>query len=163
LASPAERGHPDGGIVAPVTEPRSLRLPAAAVADLAAIRGFVREAAAGLDARGAAIPDLVCAVDEVAANVFRHGYGGRPGPIEVQVERTGDDLLVRLLDEAPPFDPTGRPSPDLARPLAERSPGGLGIHLALASVDRAAHRRREPQGNVLELVTSIEHRGRSER
>lgn len=143
--------------------PRTLTLPAAAVADLAAIRGFVREAAAGFDVRGAAVPDLVCAVDEVAANVFRHGYRGEPGPIEVQVERSGDDLTVRLLDEAPEFDPTTRPSPNLATPLDRRPPGGLGIHLALASVDRVAHRTREPRGNVLELVTSITSQGRSER
>ena len=63
--------------------------------------------------------DVLLAVDEAATNVVVHGYQGREGVIEIEVLREGDALVIRLRDEAEPFDPTSLPPPDLAVPLAE--------------------------------------------
>jgi serine/threonine-protein kinase RsbW len=129
-----------------------MRLESADVEDLERIRSFVRDAATELETDDDLVPDLVIAVDEAAANIFQHGYRDHHGPIEVEIERRGTDVTIRLRDEAPPFDPTTWPTPDLAAPLARRAAGGLGIHLARSSVDRMHHQRRQGSGNELTLV-----------
>jgi serine/threonine-protein kinase RsbW len=135
-----------------VGEPASLRVSAADLTDLAAIRAFVRTTATALDASADTVPDLVLAVDEAITNIIRHGYGGRTGPIGVAVERDDGAIVVRVTDEAPPFDPTRWPAPDLDVPLERRAAGGFGIHLVRRSVDRVAHRAAAGRGNELILI-----------
>jgi anti-sigma regulatory factor (Ser/Thr protein kinase) len=131
---------------------RSLRLPLAGLDDLRTIREFVSRTARELGADEPTSSDLVQAVDESATNVLLHGYRGAPGPLDIALERRHGSLAVVVRDRAPAFDPTAWPEPDLMRPLGERAPGGLGIHLARASVDRIEHEAVEPVGNQLTLV-----------
>jgi anti-sigma regulatory factor (Ser/Thr protein kinase) len=70
-------------------------MPSAGVSDLPAIRAFVHTTAGSLGARPEAVDDLVLAVDDAAANVITHGYGGRGGPLEVEV--SGDGLEVAFV------------------------------------------------------------------
>ena len=137
------------------TTRRSLRVAAAELTDLAGIRGFLQAAATDLGADGAAIRDLVIAANDAVANIIRHGYRGNPGPIEVIVEREPDSIVVHLRDEAPTFDPTTYPAPDLTTPLEERRAGGLGIHLTRTSVDAVSHRSLRGSGNELMLVKKL--------
>ncbi len=115
------------------------------------IRQFVREAAAALGAGPQTICSLELAVDEAACNVITHGYRGRPGMIDVEVERDGDVLTIRVRDLAPPFDPTRVPDPDLTVPPAERRLGGMGIYLIRQSVDEMLYRATPEGGNELTL------------
>jgi serine/threonine-protein kinase RsbW len=135
---------------------RVLRLSLAGIDDLWRIRDFVRHNARELGADETSSADLVQAVDESATNVLLHGYRGTPGPLDIALERRDGAVVVAVRDQAPPFDPTTWPEPDLDRPLAERTPGGLGIHLARASVDHIEHERVDPTGNLLTLVRSLE-------
>ena len=41
------------------------------------------------------------------------------------------------------FDPSAAPPPDLAIPLHQRDPGGLGIHLMRQMTDRVEYRRTD--------------------
>jgi serine/threonine-protein kinase RsbW len=125
---------------------------AAELCNLAAIRRFVSEAATSLGAGRAAIDDMIQAVDESATNVIVHGYKGRPGAIEIEVTREGDDLVVRIRDDAPPFDPTTHPSPDLTLPLERRRFGGLGIHLSRECTDAVTYRVTPDGANELTFV-----------
>ncbi len=120
--------------------------------DLARIRQFVAEQANALGIPASNIHSLLLAVDEAATNVIVHGYRGEGGPLEIQMGRVGGELLIRLRDLAPVFDPTRVPPPDLSLPLFERPPGGLGIHLMRRSVDELRHRPRPGGGNELVLV-----------
>lgn len=128
---------------------------AAQVENLAEIRRFVREEAKALGAGEEAICDLELAVDEAACNIICHGYERRGGTIEVRVERNGDRLTVRLCDEAPPFDPTLHPPPDVTLPLEERPLGGLGIFLMRQSVDEMVYRATAEGGNELMLIKRL--------
>ena len=76
------------------------------------------------------------AVDEATTNVILHGYRGGPGWVEVAAERVGDRIVVTVTDEAPSFDPTRVPEPDLSVPPERRRPGGMGIHLIREATDR---------------------------
>jgi len=102
------------------------------------IGDYVVEAgrAGGLDRR--AVYRLHLAVDEIATNIVMYGYEqrGTEGVIEVSVTLDERSLTIVLEDTAPPFDPCGVPEPcDLHLPLDARNVGGLGVYLALQSVD----------------------------
>jgi serine/threonine-protein kinase RsbW len=120
--------------------------------NLVLIRRFVGKTAQSLQAGQAAIDDVIQAVDEAAGNIIVHGYAGKPGMIAVEVMREGDSLVVRLLDQAPQFDPTTVPPPDLIMPLEKRHPGGLGIHLIREYMDQVRYSAMPQGGNELTLV-----------
>lgn len=130
-----------------------LRVPARAGL-LKLIRGAVGEAAREAGCASASADELVMAVDEACQNVIRYGYGdGALGDLIVQCSRDDEAMTVRLIDFAPPVDPsTVRP-----RPLHELRPGGLGTHLIRESVDEVAFEPPHGRaGNVLRLVKRIE-------
>ena len=119
---------------------------------LAEARRFVRDAANTAAAPIDCLDDLVQAVDEAATNVIVHGYEGRPGWIEIGVSLEGDRFVVTIEDEAPAFDPTSRPEPDLSIPPERRKPGGMGVHLIREATDELDWRARPGGGNILRLV-----------
>jgi serine/threonine-protein kinase RsbW len=129
-----------------------LQLDAARLADLASIRAYVESGARALGGDRDCVRDLVIAVNEAAANVMRHGYRGQPGPLEIDVARDGDSIVVRMRDDAPHFDPTTRPAPDLTIPLEHRPTGGFGIHLTRTCADSVTHSAGPERGNELTVV-----------
>ena len=130
----------------------SLRI-AAELTHLALIRRFIRETALALRADPTALHDVVQAADEAATNIIVHGYRGQPGIVEVEVGHAGDALVLRLRDQAPPFDPTRHPAPNfLTLPPEQRPVGGLGIYLMREFMDEVAHRVTAQGGNELTLV-----------
>ncbi len=125
---------------------------AAELKNLAEIRRFVEETASALGVDPAVIPGMLLAVDEAVSNIIAHGYQGQGGAVEIEVGRERDALVIRLRDEADPFDPTSVPPPDVTLPLEQRIPGGLGIHLIRQVVDEMTHRVTPQGGNELTLV-----------
>jgi len=134
--------------------PGSLEV-AAELGNLAEIHRFVRESIAGWDLAPSVVYDLQLAVEEATANIILHGYRGRPGTIEIDLSRQGDELVVRLRDDAPPFDPTGLPPPDLALPVEQRPVGGIGVYLMCQAMDEVTHRLTPRGGNELTLIKKI--------
>jgi serine/threonine-protein kinase RsbW len=129
----------------------SLRMDAQ-LENLSTIRDFVEDIAARLNTAPAAIPNIVLAVDEMVTNIIEHGYQGQPGSIEIEVTTQDDALIIQLRDQAPPFDPTTRPPPDLSIPFDDRPPGGLGIYLTRKVMDDIQHRATAVHGNDLTLI-----------
>jgi serine/threonine-protein kinase RsbW len=144
---------PDRPVGPTVAVRRHVRIPAE-LERLAEIRAIVREVCAVCEASSDCRGDLVQAVDEAASNIIRHGYRGRPGTIDLTAELDGDDIVITLQDDAPPFDPTAVPAPDLDVHPGQRRPGGMGIHLIRHAVDRFEHRPRPGGGNILTLTRS---------
>ncbi|MBD3177473.1 MAG: anti-sigma regulatory factor, partial [Armatimonadia bacterium] len=77
-----------------------------------------------------------------------HGYeeAGLTGDILVETAITTDEVRLTLVDSAIPFDPRSHNRPgadDLGRPAQERQIGGLGVHLALESVDGFEYEHRD--------------------
>lgn len=122
---------------------------------LAAIRAFVRERATRLGLPPEEIGGLLLAVDEAVTNVIQHGYREREGSVEVEIGRDAQNMVIRLRDGAPPFDPMVIPPPDLAAPLEDRPIGGLGVHLIRQNVDAVQYRVTAQGGNELTLVKSL--------
>jgi len=132
----------------------SLRLTAEPKA-LARIRRFVQESSEAFGVTPADVPGVLLAVDEAVTNIIVHGYAGRGGPVEIEISRSPGALVIRLRDEARPFDPTGAPAPDLAVPLEERTPGRLGIHLIRQVMNELIYRRHPDGRNELTMMKKV--------
>ena len=130
---------------------------------LADVRALVREVARACHAPEVCINDLVQAVDEAATNVIVRGYHGRPGWIEVTTRLVDGNIVVTLEDEAPTFDPTVVPAPDLSISPQHRRPGGMGVHLIRLATDGFEHRPRHGGGNILTLTRSLDPRAKEDR
>jgi anti-sigma regulatory factor (Ser/Thr protein kinase) len=74
--------------------------------------------------------EIQLALEEIVSNVIKHGCRGQAGkPIEVSITRDNDTLTLIVEDCAMPFNPLSVPEPDLNKPMEEKQPGGLGVHL----------------------------------
>jgi anti-sigma regulatory factor (Ser/Thr protein kinase) len=133
-----------------------LRIPAD-VGELAAVRKFVRDAGLSAGLRRPQIDDVVQAVDESVTNIIVHGYRGADGFIEVEVLKVNGTLVVRLRDQARPFDPTTLPDPDTSLPLDKRPYHGMGVFLTRELSDDVLYREMD-DGNELTIVKRFETR-----
>lgn len=111
-------------------------------AEMARAAGALRAWSAGQGLPRTLVHDLALVLDEVLANVVKHGYRGDPaGWIGLRVEREGSALRLEVRDRAPEFDPRQAPPPDFSVPLDERPIGGLGVHLVQTLVDEVSYLR----------------------
>ena len=122
------------------------------VDDLAEIRTFVEQAALAAGSDEDAVGDLVLVINEAVTNVLVHGYKNRAGELLVEVHRLPDGVQVVLEDDAPAFDPTSAPRPDITLPLKQRPLGGLGVHMMREFTDEMHYRVTESGGNRLVFV-----------
>ena len=117
---------------------------------LSQVRDFVSEVATGLGVNHEAHDDLRLAVDETVTNIIVHGYGGK-GDVWIDLEAAGKDLVIRISDSAPAFDPTTKMAQDI-QPLDERAkPGGLGIFLVNKAMDEIRYERANDK-NMLVMI-----------
>ncbi|MFE3648245.1 ATP-binding protein [Streptomyces sp. NPDC059152] len=135
----------------------ALCLPAA-LASLDEIARYV------LDLAGqAGLPDepsyrLRLAADELATNVVMHGYRGSAGELRIVGGMDEDTVWIRMEDEAPRFDPgANRVPPQTQLPLAQRTIGGLGIHLALTALDDFSHRYADGHNSSTLVIRRHDH------
>ena len=138
-----------------VTDVATFTIPAD-LGRLAAIRAFVRDQVAHIRMRRGAVADLVQAVDECVTNVIVHGYDGRSGEVEVELEAADGAIVIRVRDGAPPFDPTRVSAPDPNRSLEDRVNGGMGVLLMRACVDDLQHQVLPDGRNELTMIKRID-------
>ena len=82
------------------------------------------------------------ALDEVLSNVVRHGLAGSVGEIHLAFHLTSDEVMMKIEDEAPAFNPLMQPQPDVDAPVERRRPGGLGVALIRELMDEVQYQRR---------------------
>ncbi len=94
------------------------------------------------------------AVEEAAANIIRHGYGGEDrGEIECRCAVVPHELTVTLRDWGAPFDPTQVPEPDFSTMELEDLPdSGAGVFLMRRMMDEVRYRREDEAVNCLVMV-----------
>jgi serine/threonine-protein kinase RsbW len=87
---------------------------------------------------------LRLAADELVTNIVVHGYEDGEGSLLLEggVDPDPERVWLRIHDEGRPFDPReGVRQPEYGVPPAERRIGGLGIFLALSSLDDFSYER----------------------
>lgn len=126
-----------------------LRFPARADR-MVVVRASVRSAAQYCGFGEIDTNDIVLAVGEACQNVILHSYAGSgDGDIVVGVLRGRDGIVLRVIDFAPPFDPT-KVAP---RDLDDLKPGGLGMHFIYQLMDAVDFLPApEGVGNVLQMT-----------
>jgi serine/threonine-protein kinase RsbW len=130
----------------------SVRYPSLELKDLAEVRRFVEETATAFGGEQDAVSELVLAVNEAVCNILTHGYGTRPGIVTIDVSQDRENLEIRLRDQAPTFDPTSVPAPDITVPLNQRKYGGMGVHMMRSLTDEMTYRVTADGWNELVLV-----------
>jgi anti-sigma regulatory factor (Ser/Thr protein kinase) len=126
------------------SDPRLLHIVRSVVGQMAALRGFSEE-----DTQF-----IILAVDEACANVIRHAYQGRgDGEIMISCRESEDGIEFLLTDHGAPCDPACFPK----RSFDEVRPGGLGLPLIQAVMDRVEFRRVDEK-NELHLVKEFSAR-----
>jgi anti-sigma regulatory factor (Ser/Thr protein kinase) len=113
------------------------------------LRAMVRWCARSTDLPEPEAESLAMAIDEAAANVIRHTYGGRPdGRLRLDVWPFSDRLEFALTD----WGPKVCSEQIRHRPLDELRPGGLGTFFIKCFMDACSYDSDFPEGNRLRMV-----------
>jgi len=123
---------------------------------LSILRGVVRFRAREAGFSDSEAECLAMAIDEAAANIIRHTYGGRTdAPLALEVRCFRDRLEFILEDRGPKVcEDLIRP-----RPLEDIRPGGLGTFFIGSYVDERTYDRDFKDGNRLKLVKYLSGKG----
>ena len=113
------------------------------VSELRPLSAWAVEAAQALGCPDDRCGDVDLCLTEAVANVICHGYtDDSPHEIGVEIAREPDALVVRIEDDARPFDPLAMPM-STSTSLDEAAPSGRGIVLMRGAADAVSYERRE--------------------
>ena len=92
--------------------------------------------------------DVGLIIEELFTNMVKYsGDGTKDIAIGLDLDARG--VIITLTDrDVEPFDPTRLPEVDPERPLADRKPGGLGIHFVRRLADDFSYEYRERTSRI---------------
>jgi len=121
---------------------------ARSIDSLDAIFAFIEQFFAGEAIDPALRPVINLTVEELFVNMVNYNEGGNT-EIRLRMERSDGELVATLTDfDVERFDPTERPDVDITKPIEERMPGGLGIHLVRKMVDSLDYDYTDRQSTI---------------
>ena len=89
------------------------------------------------------------ALEELITNCIKYGYDDEAEHvIEIELNFSGGELMLTLVDDGHPFNPLELPEPDTDLPVEDRPIGGLGIHLLRKMSDHMEYARLENQNRL---------------
>ena len=124
----------------------------ASLENLREIRSYIDQAGTRLGVSESALGDLCLVVDEAVTNVILHGYGDLDGIVEIHMEADGNDIIIRIRDQAKTFDSSHVDAPHLDTALKDRPFGGMGIFLIKEMTDEAEFLPLPGGGNEIRLL-----------
>lgn len=99
------------------------------------------------------IYSLQLAADEAASNIIEHAYAGvTNASLDVSCDMSGDEIVITMLDNGKPFDPSKVKQPNLKANLSERQIGGLGMYLMRKLMDEVHYEANSRTGNRLTMI-----------
>ena len=103
-------------------------------------------------------PDLTNKLDmcgeEIFANVSFYAYPPDTGMIDVELQKTENNIVFEIKDSGIEYNPLEKPDPNINLPPEERPIGGLGIYMMKQMADKISY-RRENDKNILTLEFNI--------
>ena len=123
--------------------------------NLSQISDFVANSVRALGLYDRKLFDIQMAVDEACANIISHGYRDKSGTIALSCRKRGKNIVVTIVDEGTPFDPTSVKTPDLDAIMEEQEIAGLGVYFIKTLVDEVNYDYRAGK-NVLTLIVAHE-------
>ena len=94
-------------------------------------------------------------LEELTLNI--NNYGGNDGirQIEITLNSETDRLIIEVIDDGSPFDPTTDATlPDTNAPIEDRPVGGLGLHLVRTMMDEMQYKREQGKNHVILIAHS---------
>jgi len=89
-----------------------------------------------------ALFSLNLVLEELFTNALKHGgCVGLAAAARVSLDARGGEIAVEFADRGAAFDPASAPAPDFSSSLADRQPGGLGLHFVRQLAREVAYRR----------------------
>jgi serine/threonine-protein kinase RsbW len=80
-------------------------------------------------------------LEEFISNLIDHANGSVSNRIDVRIEFDPSQVILVLEDDSTEFDPSTAPAFDKTKPLEERGPRGMGIHLMRSFAEDMAYNR----------------------
>jgi len=93
-------------------------------------------------------------LEELVLNLIDHAVGSATDRIDVRIELEPGQVILVLEDDSNPFDPRLAPPFDKDRPLQERGPRGMGIHLVRTLAEDMEYKRIDGR-NQLRVVLRL--------
>jgi len=94
-------------------------------------------------------------LEEAFTNIVNYGYqDDKNHEIEIIFEKQNNRLLISLIDDGVPYDPTLTADPDINLSAEEREIGGLGVFLIRKMMDKVNYQRQEGC-NILKMEKTI--------
>jgi len=91
------------------------------------------------------------AIEEHLTNILTYGFSKADEHlVTFNIQADSRDLVIEVIDDGRPFDPTKYPEPDLSVPAEKRKIGGLGIHMIRQAMDSLQYKRVNGQ-NILQM------------
>lgn len=99
--------------------------------------------------------DVRLMAEELVVNIV--DYSGSDY-LDVEIERSEEQVTFRFRDGGVPFNPLEEEPPDITQPWEQRRIGGLGIYMAMKSMDKVEYDYTDGE-NVLTLSKGIKDLG----
>jgi anti-sigma regulatory factor (Ser/Thr protein kinase) len=80
-------------------------------------------------------------LEELVLNLIDHATGSATNRIDLSIHLESDHVILVLEDDGNPFDPRLAPAFDKNKPLEERGPRGMGIHLVRSTAEEISYDR----------------------
>ena len=97
-------------------------------------------------------------IEELFTNMIKYSKESTRD-ISIEMNTREDGLVICLTDfDVEPFDITQTKEVDINRPLEERTPGGLGIHLVKKMTDSISYEYKDRQSKIT-LIKRLEKNG----
>ncbi|MEG0146051.1 MAG: ATP-binding protein, partial [Clostridia bacterium] len=112
------------------------------------VTAFVEKELEAADVSMKSVIQMNIAADEVFSNIARYS-GATDATVGVSVE--DGRITLRFADNGRPYDPTGKPDPDITLSAEERDVGGLGIFMVKKSMDTVEYEYHDGL-NILTLT-----------
>ena len=98
------------------------------------------------------VDQIILAVDEAATNIIKHAlkYDSLK-EFMIDVETNSKKILIRLIDDGPPFNDKTVPLPDIEKNIKNKKRGGLGIYMMKQTMDEVNFSRKAGK-NYTEMI-----------
>ena len=91
-------------------------------------------------------------LEELVLNLIEHAVGSEAICIDIQLDLEPGRVVLVLEDNAAPFDPRSAPAFDKTKPLEERQPRGMGIHLVRSMTEGLTYERIDSRNRLRVVI-----------
>jgi serine/threonine-protein kinase RsbW len=120
------------------------------IEELARLEGFLVKLGGEWGLEPSMVLSLNLVLEEALSNVIFYGFEDESKHvIEIGFAKTGNELLISIIDDGREYDPTVKPDPDISTPVEERQIGGLGIFLIKKIMDTVEYQRKEDKNHLI--------------